>query len=161
EGVGTRLGSLEQLVHVDAIPRLGRDPPGRGVRVRQQPEPLELGELAPDGRGRDFEPRPLDERPRADGLSGRDVLLDEEAEHLALGRLLARRQRLELTLRTLPAGTRRQVAVERRGVPPAPVLDCADRAHAEAEVVATEPVAEVVPRAQVPTARAVGAPAEV
>src|SRR5581483_10957882 len=43
----------------------------------------------------------------------------------------------------------RQVAAQRRGVPPAPVLDCADRAHAEAEVVPAEPVAEVVPGPQV------------
>ena len=52
--------------------------------MREQPEPLELRELAPDGRGRDAEPRPLDERPRADRLPGRDVLLDDEAEDVAL-----------------------------------------------------------------------------
>src|SRR5262249_15057070 len=46
-------------------------------------------------------------------------------------------------------------------VPPASVLDCADSAHAEAEVVVSEPVPEVVLRAQVTSARKRGTAAEV
>ena len=52
--------------------------------MREQPEPLELGELAPDGRRRDAERRALDERLRADRLPGRDVLLDDVAENVPL-----------------------------------------------------------------------------
>ena len=44
--------------------------------MRQQADPLELGELAAHGRGGDAEAGALDERPRADRLAGRDVLLD-------------------------------------------------------------------------------------
>ena len=52
--------------------------------MREQPEPLELGELVPHRRRRDAEPGPLDERLRPDRLPGRDVLLDDVAEDLAL-----------------------------------------------------------------------------
>ena len=66
-----------------------------------------------------------------------------------------------LARRPLAAGERREVAGERRRVPPAPALDCADRADAEPEVVAPEPVAEVVPRPQVAAAGPLRREAEV
>ena len=54
--------------------------------MREQPERLELGELAAHGRRRDAEPGALDERLRADRLAGRDVLLDDAPQDLALAR---------------------------------------------------------------------------
>ena len=209
--------------------------------MREQPEPLELGQLRPHGRGRDRHPGPLDERLRPDRDARRDVLLDDPREDLLLpvGQLHARalmacdamvsrctqlsgekrqarsaavtpsprnrprggerdgavgRRRepepleplepVEVEHRPRPAAPRParrgaarasparpraprpaapraraaagyppasavDVAAERRQVPPAPILDCADSAHAEAEVVVPEPVAEVVPRAEV------------
>src|SRR5262245_30768963 len=53
------------------------------MRVCQKPERLELRELAPYGRGRHLHPTALDERTRADGLPGRNVLLDDAAQNLA------------------------------------------------------------------------------
>ena len=79
-----RLRAREQLVDVDAVAGLGRDPAGRGVRMGQQTAPLEVGKLCPDGRRRDVEAGPLDERLRADRLPVRDVLLDDPAKDLAL-----------------------------------------------------------------------------
>ncbi len=84
EAAGLRVEPLEQSVRVVAVAALGRDPAGGGVRVRQQPERLELGELAPYRRRRDVELRPFDERARADRLPGRDVLLDDAAQDRAL-----------------------------------------------------------------------------
>src|SRR5207244_10777561 len=46
-----------------------------------------------------------------------------------------------------------QLAAAPRRVPPAPGLDCRNRADADAEVVASEPVREVVLRAKVPLVR--------
>src|SRR5574339_214756 len=43
--------------------------------MSQEPELLEIGELAPHGRGGDAEPGALDEGARADRLAGRHVLL--------------------------------------------------------------------------------------
>ena len=45
---------------------------------------LELGELVADGRRRDVEADPLDERPGADRLPGRDVAFDHAAQDLPL-----------------------------------------------------------------------------
>ena len=52
--------------------------------MREQPERLELGQLAADRRGGDMQARPLDERLRADGLAGRHVLLDDAPQDLPL-----------------------------------------------------------------------------
>ena len=52
EAAGLRVEPLEQPVGVVAVAALGRDAAGRGVRVREQPEPLELGELAAHRRRR-------------------------------------------------------------------------------------------------------------
>ena len=234
-----RLGRREQLVDVQAVAGLGRHAPRRRVRMRQQPEPLELRELVPDGRGRHAEPGALDQRLRPDGLARRHVLLDDAAEDVSAGALAGRlcialmvgavpemsrggqasrravtpppRKRprwvsasvpsarttraraaeplhLARVERPLEAGERQrlveaqaehhplrrahapstaprapaaggsprlergEVARERRRVPPAPILDRADGAHPEPEVVVPEPVAEVVPRPEIAAA---------
>ena len=81
---GPRLLALEHLLGVEAVAGFGRDPAGRGVRMREQAERLELGELAADGRRRDAEAGALDERLRADRLAGGDVLLDDPPKDVAL-----------------------------------------------------------------------------
>ena len=78
------LGPREQLVDVEPVARLGRHAARRGVRMGQQADPLELGQLVADGRRRHAEPGALDERLRADRLPGRHVLLDDEPEDVAL-----------------------------------------------------------------------------
>src|SRR6185437_178428 len=80
---------------------------------------------------------------RATGGSKRKRLVEPQAEHQALGRARRGRQLLVLPRRPLLRGERGHVTAERRRVAPAAVLDCADRADAEAEVVTPEPVAEV------------------
>ncbi|HEX7525226.1 MAG TPA: coproporphyrinogen-III oxidase family protein, partial [Gaiellaceae bacterium] len=84
-------------------------------------------------------------------------VVETQAEHHPLRRAHLGRQLLELPRRPLPPCEGSDVAGERRCVAPAPVLDCADGAHAEAEVVPPEPVAEVVVRPQV----RIACPAEV
>src|SRR5262245_18400026 len=54
------------------------------MRMRQQSEALELGELVADGCRRDAHPRPLDEILGADGLPRGDVLLDDADQDLPL-----------------------------------------------------------------------------
>ena len=56
---------------------------------------------------------------------------------------------------------RRDVAREAGRVPPADTIDCRNRAEPDAEVVPSEPVAEVVPGAQIPSAGAIRREAEV
>ena len=80
----SRLRSGQERVDVEAVARLGGHAPGRGVRVREQAEALELGELVADGRRRDVEAGTLDERLRADGLAGGDVLLHHPPQDVAL-----------------------------------------------------------------------------
>src|SRR5581483_8835084 len=84
ERLAARLRTREQLVDVDAVAGLRRHAPGGRVRVREEAEALELRELVPDRGRRDGERRALDERLRAERLPGRDVLLDEEPEDVAL-----------------------------------------------------------------------------
>jgi hypothetical protein len=79
-----RFGEQKELVDVDPVAGLGRHASGRRVRMREQGEALELRELVPDGRGREADARPLDERLGAHRLPGLDVLLDDEAEDVAL-----------------------------------------------------------------------------
>ena len=79
-----RLEALEQAVGEEPVAVVGRHAAGRCVRMREEALPLELGELAAHGRRRDVQARPLDERLRCDRLAGRDVLLHDEAEDLAL-----------------------------------------------------------------------------
>jgi hypothetical protein len=68
---------LRDRFDVEAVARVGRDAPGRGVRVGQQAVRLELGEDAPDGRARHGEAVALDERLAPDRRGGRDVFLDD------------------------------------------------------------------------------------
>ncbi len=83
EPVRTPFQRLDQLLGIEAVPALGGDSAGRRMRMGQETDRFELGELAAYGRGRHLEPRLLDERARPDGLSGRDVLLDHTSENLA------------------------------------------------------------------------------
>ena len=83
---GTLLLAREQLVRVQPVRLLGRDAAGRRVRMREQAARLELGELVADRRRRDAQTGALDEVPRADRLAGRDVLLDDAREEVALPR---------------------------------------------------------------------------
>ena len=84
ERVGTAFERVDELLGVQAVAALRRRPSGRRVRMRQQTEVLELGELAAHRRRREVETGALDERARADRLAGRDVLLDDEPQDLAL-----------------------------------------------------------------------------
>ena len=86
-----RLLPREQPVDVDAVAGLGRHAARRGVRMREQTAPLELGQLAAHRRRRHRHAGALDERLRPDRLPGRDVLLDDAAEDLdlPLGKRLA------------------------------------------------------------------------
>ena len=52
-----RLEMPEQVVGEVAVAGLGRDAPGGGVRMREQPERLELGQLGANGRRRDAKGR--------------------------------------------------------------------------------------------------------
>ena len=51
--------------------------------MREETERLELGQLTAHGGRRHLETGALDERPRADGLAGCDVLLDDAPKNLA------------------------------------------------------------------------------
>ena len=79
-----RLLALEHPLGVEAVAGLGRDPAGGGVRVGEQAELLELRELVAHRARRDGQPGALDERLRADGLAGGDVLLDQAPEEVSL-----------------------------------------------------------------------------
>ena len=58
------LDRSHELLRVDAVAALRRDAPRRGVRMGEQAEPLELGELDPDGRRGGVDAGAHDERPR-------------------------------------------------------------------------------------------------
>ena len=74
---GRQRNGLGDRLHVEAIAGVGRDAPGRGVRVGQQAVGLELGQDAPHGRAGDGEAVAFDERVAADRRRGRDVFLDD------------------------------------------------------------------------------------
>ena len=88
-------------------------------------------------------------------------LVEPEAEHHALALPDVERERLELTLRPAPVCERGNVSGQPGRVAPAATFDCRNRADPDAEVVATEPVGQVVARTEVATVCAVGRPAEV
>ena len=103
---------------------------------------------------RSARPRLLDPREaggveRLPDARERQRLVEAEPEHDALPRADGLVERLELALGRPARRERLQVAPELRRVPPALALDCRDRADPDAEVVVGEPVAEVVPRAEV------------
>src|SRR5581483_7360914 len=91
---------------VVAVALLGRHASRGGVRVRQQPERLELRQLRAHRRRRDGDAGALDERLRADRLAAGDVLLDNVAEDLLLTwRELDGERHLQDILPRFPAGT--------------------------------------------------------
>ena len=71
---------------LDEVPvaEVGRHAAGGGVRVRQQTELLERGELVPHRRRREVEAVFADERRRGHRLGGGDVLADDGAQQIAL-----------------------------------------------------------------------------
>ena len=85
-GDGTPLGRAQRLdlaepVDEQPVALVGGDPPGAGVRLGDEPLLLERRHVVADGRRRDTELVPLDERLRPDGLLGGDVVLHDRAEH--------------------------------------------------------------------------------
>jgi hypothetical protein len=88
-------------------------------------------------------------------------LVEAQAEEHTLGASNRPGQRLDLTQWPLSGGKRCQVGAETRRRPPAATFDCRDRTDAEAEVVPSPPVGEVVPRAEVATVHELRQPAEV
>ena len=79
-----RLEALEQRARVVPIAAVGGHAAGGRVRVREQADLLQLGELAADGRRRDVQPGSLDQAFRAHGLARRHVLLDDTQDDLPL-----------------------------------------------------------------------------
>ena len=120
---------------------VAEEAPARGER-ELVPVPLGQARAARAGRARRRRARARAPRARA-ARRGAGPSITRSVSRISA------RELLELARRPPARLERRQVAAERRCVPPAPILDCADRAHAEAEVVVPEPVAEVVPRPQV------------
>src|SRR6266516_7819355 len=88
-------------------------------------------------------------------------LVQPQAEQHALAAEHVPRQLLQLPRWLLAGRERREVRAEARRRPPASSVDCRDRADAEAQVVPSPPVREVVPRAQVAAVREPGGSAEV
>ena len=85
-------------VDEDAVALVGGHAAGAGVGLGDEPLVLERGHVVADRGGADPEGVPLDERARADGLVGRDVVLDDGAQHgqptvLDHARLLASERR--------------------------------------------------------------------
>src|SRR5581483_2960430 len=85
-------------------------------------------------------------------LGERERLVEAEPEHEALDQAHVVGQLLDLPRRPFAALQGGEVPRERRRVPHPAILDCADGADAETQVVAAEPVAEVVPGPKVATA---------
>ena len=76
-----RFEPSQQLVGVVAVTPFGRHAPRRRVRMREQPEVLELCQLGPDRGRRDAQVGARDERLRADGLARADELLHDASEN--------------------------------------------------------------------------------
>src|SRR5262249_24363267 len=72
------------LIHVHPIRPVGRDPSGRGMRVKEIPLVLQLAHGVPDGGGRHAKPEAADNGLASGGLSGLDVGLDDRFEDLEL-----------------------------------------------------------------------------
>src|SRR4029079_3118534 len=84
ERLGAPFERVDELLRVEAVAALGgRSSRGR-VRMGQQAQRLEPRELTAQGGRGEAERRALDERARADRLAGRDVLLDDETQDLAI-----------------------------------------------------------------------------
>jgi hypothetical protein len=93
----------QHAVDVVAVPGVGRHPPGRRVRVRQQPQLLQHRELVADRRRAGGDVRIGGERLGADGLAGGG----EAVDHLGEQQLLAGGEH--------PSNSRRGVPRQRRG----------------------------------------------
>ena len=84
---GAQRPQVGELVDEDPVALVGRHAAGRGVRGRDELLLFELRHVVADGRGRDAERVPLDDRLRADRLARGDVVLHDDAQHVeaALG----------------------------------------------------------------------------
>ena len=93
-----QVAKLEQPVHEQAQPRLGRQPPGRGVRRVEQPRLFEIGHHVADRRRRQVLAQQPRQRARADRLAGLHIAVDDQAKNLAaaLVQLGERRRRRRL-----------------------------------------------------------------
>ena len=81
---GTRIEAAQQLVGVVAVAALGRHAARGGVRVREQAERLELGELRADRRRTGGDDRPSRRASSSRPAARRDELLDDAAQDLLL-----------------------------------------------------------------------------
>ena len=86
---GRRERLLEERLGVEPVAGVGRHPARRRVRMVEEAERLELGELVAHGRRRCIDRSQLDERLRPDRMAARDVGVD----HVRQDHDLARRQR--------------------------------------------------------------------
>ena len=75
-----RRGQAHDLVDVDPVGAVGRDPAGGGVGVEEKPLVLQVAHGAPDGRGRDAEAEPAGDGLAPGRLRGLDVGLDDRLE---------------------------------------------------------------------------------
>ncbi len=114
-----RVEPTEQLVGVEAVAGLRRHPPGRGVRVHEQADRLELRQLGAHRGRRRVDLRALDERLRPDRLAGRDVLLDDAPQDLLLTlRELNHRRHLQAILPVTAASVPASRALRRLATRP-------------------------------------------
>src|SRR5579859_3860935 len=88
-------------------------------------------------------------------------LVQPQPEHDPLAPLHVGVERLHLARRLRASAQRLQIGGQPRCVPPATRADRRDCADAEPEVVAAEPVGEIVARPEVPSAGELGTPTEV
>src|SRR5438445_12144961 len=71
------------MIDEETISAVGRNAPGRGVRLLQVAEVFEIGHDVAQAGGREAEPARFRQRARADRLAGRDVLHDDLSQDLA------------------------------------------------------------------------------
>src|SRR5688572_25334710 len=74
---------VHHVVDEKAIPAIGGDPTGRGVRLLQVPEILEVSHHIPKARRRKLETAALGERARANRLAAGDMLQNDLAQDFA------------------------------------------------------------------------------
>ena len=74
---------VDELLRVDPIAALRRHAPRGRVRMHEQTQRFELGQLVADGGRRDVHPGALDDDLRPDGLPARNMLLDHPPENYA------------------------------------------------------------------------------
>ena len=93
-----RRGQPHDLVDVDPVGPVGRDPAGGGVGVEQVPLVLQLAHRVADGGRGHAQPEPPGDRLAAGRLRGLDVGLHDRLEHpqLPLAQLFLRRHSVEI-----------------------------------------------------------------